>query len=176
MGRGMKLWAALAVFLFIGSNSFADTKDTTKRVWAGKLNINSASEADFTVLPGIGKVTAHRIVKFREEVGGFKAVSELKRVKGISEALFSKIEPNLTLFEKSDLRVLIDINSATEEALKGLPGMSAGEARLIIEYRERNEGFKKVEDMHLAGISVQQYEEIKDLVTVLPYVAVKGKP
>ena len=110
------------------------------------------------------------------EKGGFKAVSELKRVKGISDGLFRQLEPNLTLFEKSDLKVLIDINSAGEDALKKLPGMSAKEANSIIEYRKRNEGFDKVEELLLAGIEKKQYEEIRDLVTILPYVATKKIP
>ncbi len=173
MGRSRRLGILLIVFLLVSVVSFADTKDTTKRVWTGKLNINSASEADFSILPGIGNVTAHRIVKLREEIRGFKAVSEIKRAKGISEGLFAKIEPNLTLFDKSDLRVLIDINSATEDALIKLPGMSAKESNSIIEYRKRNEGFKKIEEISLAGISNKQYEEIKDLVTVLPYLPIK---
>lgn len=173
MGKWRKLGAALAVFLFMGSNSFAGTKDTTRRVWAGKLNVNAASEADFTVLPGIGKVTAHRIVKLREDIGGFKAVSEIKRVKGVSDELFQKIEPNLTLFEKSDLKMLIDINSATEDSLTMLPGVSAREANSIIEYRNRNEGFKKIEELTLAGTDKAQYDEIKDMITVLPYVPLK---
>lgn len=170
MGNCKKLYIALTVFLLVGTISFADTKDTTKRIWVGKLNINNASEADFTVLPGIGKVTAHRVVKLREDIGGFKAVSEIKRVKGVSDDLFQKIEPNLTLFEKSDLKVLIDLNSATEVALTKLPGMSAREANSVIEYRNRNEGFKKIEELSLAGIDKPQYDEIKDMITVLPYV------
>lgn len=164
------------VFLFAASLSFADDIDPTRKVWTGRLNVNTSSEADFSILPGIGDVTAHRIVKFREEIGGFKAVAELKRVKGISDGLFQQLEPNLTLFEKSDLKVLIDINSAGEAALKKLPGMSAKEANSIIEYRKRNEGFDKVEEMSLAGIEKKQYEEIKDLVTVLPYPLTKKAP
>jgi DNA uptake protein ComE-like DNA-binding protein len=54
--------------------------------------------------------------------------------------------------------------------------MSVKEANSIIEYRKRNEGFDKVEEMLLAGIEKKQYEEIRDLVTILPYVATKKIP
>lgn len=174
--KALKSNILFLIFLFAVSLSFAADVDTTRKVWAGRLNVNTSSEADFSILPGVGNVTAHRIVKFREGIGGFKAVSELKRVKGISEGLFQQLEPNLTLFEKSDLKVLIDINSAGEDALKKLPGMSAKEANSIIEYRKRNEGFDKVEELLLAGIEKKQYEEIRDLVTILPYVATKKIP
>jgi competence ComEA-like helix-hairpin-helix protein len=112
----------IVAFLFLTHLSFADDLDITRKVWAGRLNVNTSSEADFSILPGIGNVTAHRIVKLREQIGGFKAVSELKRVKGISDRLFRQLEPNLTLFEKSDLKVLVDINSAGEDALKNSLG------------------------------------------------------
>lgn len=161
--------------LFLVSISAADTKDTTVRVWLGKLNINTASEADFAMLSGIGNITAHRIVKLREDSSGFKSIAEIKRVKGINEDLFQKIEPNLTLSDKSDLKVVIDINSATIEALKRLPGISEKEASSIIEYRDRSEGFEKVEDIPFAGIDLEQYDEIKDLITLLPYEPLKKK-
>lgn len=170
----MKRVIMLLAVSLLACMSSADAKDTTRRVWVGKLNINTASAADFSVLPGIGDVTAHRIVKFREEIGGFKAVSELKRVKWVDEKLFLHIEPNLTLFDKSNLKVLIDINSASLQVLKALPGISEKEASSIIEYRRRNEGFKKIEDIPLAGIISIKYEEIKDMITVLPYVPLKN--
>jgi len=53
--------------------------------------------------------------------------------------------------------------------------MSSKESNSVIEYRNRNEGFKKVEELSLAGISNKQYEEIKDLVTILPYAPIKQK-
>lgn len=159
--------------LLLVSISAADTKDTTVRVWLGKLNINTASEADFAILPGVGNVTAHRIVKLREDSSGFKSIAEIKRVKGINEDLFQKIEPSLTLSDKSNLRVVIDINSATIEALKRLPGISEKEASLIIEYRDKSDGFEKVEDIPFAGIDIEQYDEIKDLITLLPYQPLK---
>lgn len=166
----------IVVFLFAARLSLAAGTDTTRKVWSGMLNVNTASEADFSILPGIGNITAHRIVKFRGEIGGFKAVSQLKRVKGISEGLFHQLEPNLTLFEKSDLKVLVDINTASEEALKKLPGVSAKEANSIIEYRIKNEGYDKVEEILLAGIEKKQYEEIRELVTILPYQSTKKAP
>lgn len=174
--KAIKSISLLLIGLFVAGISFAQSKDITQKVWTGKLNINTSSEADFSVLPGIGDITAYRIVKVRERIGGFKSVSDLKRVEGINDRLFQQIEPNLTLFEKSDLRVLIDINSATEEALKKLPGMSAKEANLIIEHRKRNEGFDKVEDLLLTGIEKKQYDEIVDVVTVLPYLPINKKP
>ena len=61
------------------------------------LNVNQASGQDFQSLPGIGQELAGRIVKYREGVGGFKSVDELKQVRGIGDKLFDRIRGYLTL-------------------------------------------------------------------------------
>lgn len=63
------------------------------------LNINSATEEDWKSLPGIGEVLSKRIVKFRNSIGGFKSVEEVKRTYGLSDSVFQKIKPMLILEE-----------------------------------------------------------------------------
>lgn len=147
--------------------------DETRRVLIGKLNINEASMQDFSLLPGIGDKTSYRIVKYREEVGGFKAIEQIKRVKGIGDAAFYKVKDYLALTGKSNLRVLIDINTATAPALASLPGISEKDAYAIIEYRKKNKGFKKIEEIKLAGISKEKFEEIKGLITIIELKSAK---
>jgi len=57
------------------------------------IEINSAEESDFEKLPGIGRVTAARIVSFRKANGGFESISQLMDVKGIGEKIFNRIKP-----------------------------------------------------------------------------------
>lgn len=63
---------------------------------AGKVNINTASVQQLTVLPGVGEKLAARIVEYRQKSGGFKAVQELMNVKGVGEKSFAKLQPFLT--------------------------------------------------------------------------------
>ncbi len=63
----------------------------------GKIILNKASIIDLTFLPGIGPVLAQRIVDYREEIGGFKILSQLKEVPGIGEVRFEKIKSKITL-------------------------------------------------------------------------------
>lgn len=148
------------------------------KVWEGKLNLNGASTAELTMLDGIGKVTAHRIVTYREKVGGFKSIAQLKEVKGVSAVKVAELEDHLSLFEKSDLRVLVDINTAPLSALMALPGISKKLGIGIIEYRERNDGFKVVEDMlKIEGVGMSKFKELQAFVAVRPLkVAVKENP
>ena len=66
---------------------------------AGKVNMNTATAEQFTVLPGVGPKLAARIVEHRQKAGSFKTVQELLNVKGIGEKNFEKIQGYLTVGE-----------------------------------------------------------------------------
>ncbi len=57
-----------------------------------KININTASLNELTLLPGIGEKKAQAIIKYREEVGDFKRKDEIKNVKGIGDSIYKKIK------------------------------------------------------------------------------------
>lgn len=52
-----------------------------------KIDINSASAAELTELPGIGPVLASRIVAYRAEHGPFQTLDALTAVKGIGPSV-----------------------------------------------------------------------------------------
>lgn len=62
-----------------------------------KVSLNSGSAADLQVLPGIGEVTAERIIAFRELNGPFASVDDLVKVKGVGSKTLEKIRPMLEL-------------------------------------------------------------------------------
>lgn len=64
-----------------------------------KIDINRADAWLLTALPGIGEVTAGKIVAYRETNGPFRSVSELARVDGIGEATLNKIRDLVTITE-----------------------------------------------------------------------------
>lgn len=47
------------------------------------ININNASKERLEEIPGIGAVTALRIIDYREKFGSFKSLEDLTKVKGI---------------------------------------------------------------------------------------------
>ena len=62
---------------------------------------------------------------------------------------------------------LIDINTAETDELMLLPLVGEGRAEDIIEYREDNGNFDRIEDiMQVSGIGEKTFEEIKEQITV----------
>lgn len=59
------------------------------------IEINSASQADFEQFSGIGPVLGQRIIRYRNSIGGFQTVNQIKKVYGLPAEVFERIEPYL---------------------------------------------------------------------------------
>ncbi len=57
------------------------------------VNLNTADQAELETLPGVGPVTAEKILSWREEHGRFTAVEELLEVDGIGDATLADLAP-----------------------------------------------------------------------------------
>ena len=65
----------------------------------------------------------------------------------------------------------VNLNTATQAQLETLPGIGAKAAQRILEYRQKNGGFKKPEDlMNVKGIGEKAFLKLK------PYLTVADRP
>ena len=105
-GRTLVLVCALSVAMvigiFVGRNlrsDYAKLPQSSETVAAiateaadYRLDINTASKVQLMELPGIGEVTAERIIAYREENGAYAATDDLMNVEGIGEKKLQQIE------------------------------------------------------------------------------------
>ncbi|GAA3560292.1 ComEA family DNA-binding protein [Amycolatopsis ultiminotia] len=63
----------------------------------GKIDLNSATPDQLDTLPGVGEVTAQRIVEWRTQHGGFTSVEQLRDVDGIGESKFEKLREQVAV-------------------------------------------------------------------------------
>ncbi len=61
------------------------------------ININRASQEELETLPLIGSSRAKAIIDFRKRHGAFQRLSDIQKVPGIGEGIFSRIAPFITL-------------------------------------------------------------------------------
>jgi competence protein ComEA len=62
---------------------------------------------------------------------------------------------------------LVNLNTATQRELEELPGIGAATAARIVEYRQKNGPFKKVEElMNVQGIGEKSFLKLKPQITV----------
>jgi competence protein ComEA len=64
---------------------------------SGRIDINTASIEELDQLPGIGPVTAHKIVAYREENGPFATIEAIQDVPGIGPAKFEQMRELITV-------------------------------------------------------------------------------
>jgi competence protein ComEA len=99
-----------------------------------KIDINTCDSALLESLPGIGPVLSARIVKYRNLLGGFASVSQLKEVYGLPEETFNMISGRL--IADSTAVKKINVNTGDFKQLIRLPYFDKYEVNAILKYRE----------------------------------------
>lgn len=62
-----------------------------------KVNLNTADQEQLETLPGVGEVTAQRILEWRTGHGRFTAVEQLREIDGIGEKRFADLRERVTV-------------------------------------------------------------------------------
>lgn len=93
-----------------GTNSTArSAKTTTKNnktqtsqrseaaAFSYPLNLNTATVEQLMTINGIGEARAAAILSYREHLGGYTSVEQIKNISGISDGVYNRIAPYLTV-------------------------------------------------------------------------------
>ena len=89
-----KIISLFITVMFIASIFVA--ANTSYAVGTEKINLNTATMEQLQELPGVGPVTARRIVDYREN-SPFSVPEDLMQVKGIGQKTFAKLKDLVTV-------------------------------------------------------------------------------
>ena len=64
---------------------------------AKPIDLNAANSKELQELPGVGAVTAQRIIDMRQKTGRFRRVEDLLAIRGISAKKLEALRPYVTL-------------------------------------------------------------------------------
>ena len=123
----------------VPSTKFADEKHSS---W---IELNTADSATLVGIRGIGPLTAGRILRYRERLGGFVRVEQLLEVQGMREENYRMILTQI--FVDSSKIQKIDINFATPEQLTGHPYLPPRVLDKILKDRQLKGGWSNAEEL-----------------------------
>lgn len=110
-----------------------------------KIPLSQADSATLQIVPGIGPAFASRIIKYREQLGGFHDEGQLLEVYGLKpetvEELWKYFEFDEMITKK------LKINQSTESDLAKHPYISYSEAKVILAYKKQHGAYQSTEDL-----------------------------
>jgi len=121
-------------YLSSGRDSAAKVQARSFQAKREIIELNSADSSLLESLPGIGPVLSVRAIKYRELLGGFCSVNQMKEVYGLSEETFRLIEERIRV---DTLKIRnIDVNTADYGQLLRHPYLEKYDVTAIMKYRE----------------------------------------
>lgn len=136
------------------------------RSFSGPFNLNTADSLQLKSVFGIGFKTAARIIRYREDLGGFISKEQLYEVWGLDSLVAEELMERSFLTQPPSIRK-INPNMAGEEQLCAHPYIRQGLGRLIVRYRKQHRPFGRPED--LLGIRLFRAEQLERLRPYLKF-------
>ncbi|OYX85346.1 MAG: hypothetical protein B7Y83_05070 [Flavobacteriales bacterium 32-34-25] len=118
-------------------------------------DINLATQEDLIKINGIGDGISKRILKFKESLGGFVSMEQMKDVWGLSPEVIEQLNANFKVGALPGFKK-IDINNASVKELALFPYFRYNLAREIVIYRSMNGDIKNASDLtKIKGMSIE---------------------
>jgi len=114
-----------------------------------RIDVNVQGADVLEGLPGVGPSTAGAILDRRLRSGPFRDVDELSRVRGVGPATLAAVRPLVTVGDVPPREPAgpLDVNTASEADLVGLPGIGPVTAAAIVADRAERGPFAEVSDL-----------------------------
>lgn len=110
------------------------------------VDVGTADSTELEKLPMIGTYMARKIFMYREKLGGFYSVQQLKEVWGMRDSVYSIILPHLILRDSTNLRK-INVNTADYSELSHHPYLKSELVNLVLNYRKQHGPFSSTDQL-----------------------------
>lgn len=110
-----------------------------------KIDVNSCDSTDLTAVPGFGSKRAARLVEYRDKLGGFHSLSQLREVY-VLQNMDEKIWNTYLTVSPNKIRK-INVNTATYQELIRHPYFDAYLTKTILNYRQKNGKISSLEQL-----------------------------
>ena len=137
------------------------------------LNLRTADTTELKMIKGIGSYRAKQIIRYREQLGGFVSVEQLREVKALQPLLKDSLSTDslLSHFFIDSVRVVpLKVNSIRVEQLQRHPYLSFEQARAIYELRRRKIHLKHLDQLRTLDCLTEQ-----DIQRLHPYLSFEQK-
>jgi len=148
-------------------NNYSRNNLSAQKKITTPVDINTATAEELMQLPGMNHSLPYRIINYREKLGSFVNVQQIKTAYGMTDSIYQLIAP----FLKIDLNTIkkININIASEYELSMNPNISRDIAKAIIIYRNQHGNYQKIEDLKkIVFINEEMFRKIAPYLTVDP--------
>lgn len=155
---------------WVVKNQSAQSTNKTARVksktFAQKQNLNDATESQLQEISGIGEVLAKRIVRRRNQIGGFIDDLQLKDIYGLKYEVRAKLLEEFTVkLEKTHQK--ININTASVVELSEIPYFDYELSREIVHFIKVREGISSFEELSkIYDFPAHKIDRIKLYLTI----------
>ncbi|HEV7588246.1 MAG TPA: helix-hairpin-helix domain-containing protein [Longimicrobium sp.] len=159
-----------------------------------RIDPNAATEEELDRLPRVGPGQARKIVAWRQAHGPFRTLADLDSVPGVGASLLAAVAPHLTLAPApaepaprvetatsppragpvsapavADAGAVVDLNRASAEELRTLPGIGPALAARVIAWRTEHGRFRSVDELErVPGIGGKTATRLRPRVRASP--------
>ena len=142
------------------SDSIVSVKIVEANIENTIVELNSADTTTLMKLKGIGSYYAKGIVIFRNKLGGFVSVEQLREVYGMKDEVYQTIRNSFTI--NQNLVRKIDVNTASVNRLKSHPYLNFYQAKEIYEYRRKKGKLTNIDELNvLENLNAQSIKKIE---------------
>ena len=137
-------------------NASKDSKNGFQKKAPKTMDINKATAEDLMEIPGIGPGISTKIIKLRDEMGGFLSTEQYQHIWGLSPEVQQSMLKYCLIKDVSQVK-RYKINELSMKELASIPYYNYGLAKETITYRSMHNGIKNIEDLtKIKGFPVEK--------------------